>query len=1077
MNRYQRPAVQPASNIYGDPQRSQSLTNGAGQAALAALRMHSPSLQQQQQQQQPAAIRRTPQPRRANSLVTAPRSNSLRTYTYQPKGSYIPGQANINNNPNKTQHLAKRSAGSFSSRTSAYAKSPVLRHDGENEEESIIITTKTTKVVDSQGRTQSITTETIKTLPDGSNIIEKTTKNISRSNSRTNSLRNNSILSASNPGYNLTKIEEDLQDFDYSYQIDGPHDLEPNLKLHTGEPSLGPPIQEEFSSFNKNERAGSLLSENNLRRATSSDSSPSKPLKSILKHRLAEASEFRDAADLVADPETPTISSHPYKNFTTPDATHLQPKSKVPSIPSPTNQSQVKSNMLKQLGSPATARSPRNDDLGSFRSANSPPGSIKFSPEVETIPIYSHGKPSTPMQPKYKQLESEEKLKLSNQELYAKALLVAQERVYGNKILSPQANSAPIVESPVYDTIVEEQPKRTLSLVSNMSSLVENKTKRDKKLDDYNKVGVEDRYKYGNHHKDFAVHSFRNSDENPKPSSRKERAKEEKKLFKQQKLEAEKEKEHEKQLKKEEEKQRKEEEKLKKEETKKKRKSSGRGLFGRKKKDEVSAPLEVAGVTAAGAVVGAGAIVASTVGGASDPAHGKNSTVPQSSFAGPNDQQEPTHLQRPTVPQSSFSGPVHQQEPVYENQPKPEPVYTEKAVPAHMGVPVSEKETIPEQEPASREAFLSEDYVHNMPSPTIIPDSEVTLRETGQIVSDANKLPVVEESNLVAPATPPSHTFEPPQILSRKAPDSPSTSNFKEPIEKPVLNTVIPETEADARSGDYATDDDTDIDDTEDTNIVQGGSGVVRVAPDVNTKNFDLSGTPTPVQEDDNDIPERIHPVIEKEKLGGVITQVDYPGEAIVLGPDDVPVEAIEVGPVNSKYHDPSTTLPTIISGLDGSPIVLESGDKSSSFDETGTSYENKGVAILNKKLILSSKQDELNEIGLNGKSEVGKGPEVAKASERIDSGQPDVDNAPVIYSEHETQSYGGKYGEFLPAEGPKPKTPSDATASSADEPPEVDSHPSELEKKPSVLSKITGKKYNKFKHKLFKYFLNTYDK
>lgn len=1076
MNRYQRPAVQPASNLYGDPQRSQSLTNGAGQAALAALRMHSPSLQQQQQQ--PSGIRRTPQPRRANSLVTAPRSNSLRTYTYQPKASYIPGQANINNNPNKSQPLAKRPTGSLSSRTSAYANSPVIQHYDENEEESIIITTKTTKVVDSQGRTQSITTETIKTLPDGSNIIEKTTKNISRSNSRTNSLRNNSILSASNPGYNLTKIEEDLQDFDYSYQIDGPHDLESNLKLHTGEPSLGPPIQEEFSSFNKNERAGSLLSENNLKRVTSSDSSPSKPLKSILKHRLVETSEFRD--DPVADPETPTTNSHPYKNFTTSDATRLQPKSKVPSIPSPSNQSQVKNNMLKQLGSPATARSSiKNDDLGSFRSANSPPGSIKFSPEVETIPIYSHGKPNTPAQHKYKQLESEEKLKLSNQELYAKALLVAQERVYGNKTLVTQPASAPTVESPVSDTIVEEQPKRTLSLVSNMSSLVDNKIKRDKKLDDYNKVGVEDRYKYENHHKDFAVHSFRNNDENPKPSSRKERAKEEKRLFKQQKLEAEKEKEHEKQLKKEEDKQRKEEEKLEKEETKKKRKSSGRGLFGRKKKDEISAPLEVAGVTAAGSVVGAGAIVASTAGDVSDAAHLQSPSIPQSSFSGPIYQRDPAHVQSPIVPQSSISEPIHQQEAVHQNELKSDPVYAEEIAPVHNPAPALEKETVPEQEPSSEEAFMSEDFVHKMPSPTIIPDSGVTLSETEQVLVDASSTPVVVGSDTVPPSTPPSHTFEPPQNLSRKAPDSPSTSNYKEPIEKPVLNTVIPEVEGDARSGDYATDEDTDIDDTEDTNTVQGKSGVVRETPKIKPEDFDLSGTPTPVHEGDNEVPDRIHPVIAKEKLGGATTPVDYPDETIELGPDDVPVEAIEVGTIESKYEDPSTTLPTIIAGLDGSPIVLESGDKSSSFDETGTSYENKENKIMNKKLILSDKQDELNEIeqGMNGKSELEHSLGVAQVSEGIESQQPDVDNVPVRYKEQESQSYGGKYSEVLPTDGPKTKTPSDATASSADEPPEVDSHPSELEKKPSVLSKITGKKYNKFKHKLFKYFLNTYDK
>ncbi|KAM9890712.1 hypothetical protein OXX69_012500, partial [Metschnikowia pulcherrima] len=57
-------------------------------------------------------------------------------------------------------------------------------------------------------------------MPDGSNVIETKTTNISRSNSRANS-RTNSLQggasSVHHNAYNLNKIEEDLSDFDYTY--------------------------------------------------------------------------------------------------------------------------------------------------------------------------------------------------------------------------------------------------------------------------------------------------------------------------------------------------------------------------------------------------------------------------------------------------------------------------------------------------------------------------------------------------------------------------------------------------------------------------------------------------------------------------------------------------------------------------------------------------------------------------------------------------------------------------------------------------------------------------------------------
>lgn len=1158
MNRYQRPNVpQAGSNQYGDTQRAQSLSNGAGQAALAALRMHSPALNQQSQQPSSPVNRNTQAAaRRANSLTTAQRTNSLRTYTYNPKPSYIPGQANINNNPSKRVSSAghykspaspksARARNSLTSRTPAYSQPSEHNDEEHHGEESIIITTKTTKIVDSQGRTQSITTETIKSLPDGSNIIEKTTKNISRGNSRSNSLRNNSILSGNN-GYNLSKIEEDLQDFDYSYQVDGPHGIghsEPKLKLNTVENSLGSPIQEEFSSLpnysGNNDRAGSLLSENNIKRVTSSDSSPSKPLKSILKNRLAtnipqialddetqSNQEFKDAADTFVEPEDSAAITHPYKKFTSTEAAYLPPKSKVPSIPSPPSQSNVKSNIIKQLGSPVASHPARNDDLGSFKSATSPPGSIKFSPEVETIPIYSNSKLGSPGQTKYKQLESEEKLKLSNQELYAKALLVAQERVYGNKTQSPASPvkaAVPVVESPISEV---EPQRRTFSLVSNMSSLVENKTKRDKKLDDYNKAGVEDRYRYENHHRDFAVHSFRSGDENPKPSSRKERAKEEKRLLKQQKLEAEKAKEVEKQLKKEEEKQRKEEEKLRKEEAKKaKRLSSGTGLFGRRKSKDhgVSAPLEATAVTAAGAVVGAGAIAGSTVAAATNEI---GSAIPQAAQAGTFS--GPVHVfKRPAEPQevytapannvpTSSQGPVEPQE--VNTAPPSNPVPISSQVPAEQRevyttpartIPISSPSPAKSQEvynaptsnpvPTSSQAPAEPQEVYAAPASTVATSSHVPAAVVSkEALLDNTPAETEKVKDVVKPRTPPNpvHEFEPPH-KSGNVPGSPATSNYKEPIEKPVLNQIAPDADSEVRSGEFITDEDTDIDDTEEIKPERGlpkehiASALATEPPQVNTEATDLSSTITPVPHDNDGVPDRIHPGFGQDELARAATP---PLSAI---PADFPVDAIEIGPIDSsvsKYHEPTAKLPTIIAGLDGSPIVLDSADKSSSFDHTIVSNEERSAKeseYVNKKLALSNKQDELDVLQHSQKAEVDDvlSPPVVKETyplPRLPDHSVDSYSQERIAEEHtpvktiqEPHPYAIKYDDLAPDVGAvaNGKTPSDATASSADEPPEVLDNSPELEKKPTILSKISGKKYNKFKQKLFKYFVNTYEK
>ncbi|EDK47270.1 hypothetical protein LELG_05451 [Lodderomyces elongisporus NRRL YB-4239] len=306
----------------------------AGQAAAAALRLHSSPVQNNPNQfNRTAAQRQYGAVARSNSLSSSGRANSLRQYTYNPLASYNPVQSRVgvsrrsnsltaaslqsrgsltrssqlshnqlqqrhsnlynsqqNQNQNQNQHQqhqhqqqqygsylpeetedelyydhngehisgqrraagAKQRAGSLGRRGNARYGDERLVGQGEEqgleeeeqdndeeeeEEEEFVVTTTTTKVVDAHGRVQSITTKTIKTFPDGSNIVETSTKNISRSNSRNNSLssanyRNNSLTQIP---ISLSKIDEDLQNFDYDYQVDEPESRGNALKLNTDE--------------------------------------------------------------------------------------------------------------------------------------------------------------------------------------------------------------------------------------------------------------------------------------------------------------------------------------------------------------------------------------------------------------------------------------------------------------------------------------------------------------------------------------------------------------------------------------------------------------------------------------------------------------------------------------------------------------------------------------------------------------------------------------------------------------------------------------------------------------------------
>lgn len=589
-------------NVAGIPNngidRNASISNSAGSAALAALRLH----QNSQPIQTPANRSNS---LRSNSMSTANRANSmsgrsnqnransLRTYSYHPKGSYTPGQATIpdarrysslnsNTNLSNFQHQHQQPKKSPVKRLSSMNSNTSLQRpvyeDADEDEGETVITTQTTKVVDGQGRVQSITTKTIKTLPDGSNIIETTTKNISRGNSRNNSLRNNSILSSSAANINLQKIDEDLHDFEYNYELDNDRSIKPQVQINSvpDDTSREDDLIHNANSLRLNHdqltlRTGSITSRK------SHDSSPGKPLKSILKN--TQRPEFTNDDQPRASPVEETFHAekvkhvdsaipheshkkdHPYKTIGNPLTN--PPSIKVPEVPSYDGNGSNKSQAVLRspVSSPSSKQnsrfSPNNRaNLSPEASATSPGSSIKFDERVETFPIYDTDFEAP-------------KEKLSNQELYNKALEVAMEKVYGNQNKDPQ--SSPDLSVP--------------------TSAIAKKNKRDKKLEILGHSGVNDNYKYENHHKDFAIHSLRDGGNSLKPQSRKDRVKEEKKQQK----------ELEKQLKAEEKQKKLEAKEQAKEQAKyeaknrklidkqSKKTSPIRNIFGRKKKDNSDA--------------------------------------------------------------------------------------------------------------------------------------------------------------------------------------------------------------------------------------------------------------------------------------------------------------------------------------------------------------------------------------------------------------------------------------------------------------------------------------------------------
>lgn len=532
------------------PQRAQSMTS-AGQAAAMALRLHSSPQKSQQQQPQQRTAAQT-QYARAQSL-TSGRSNSMRQYTYNPKPSYVPGNASI---PNARRYNSLTSA----SRVNYNSNVPTspLQHQytqihEENEgadEEEIIITTTTTKVVDSQGRTTSLTTKTVKTLPDGSNIIETTTKNISRTNSRANSLnsgtnyRSGSLTRAAN--INLSKIDEDLQNFEYDYQVDNPALDNPETKL-----MLNLPDNSEQQA--PKELGSPFLASDHPITAVRSDSLNSqgqpKPLRSILKNSqvpiIVEKPASPSKLPLVAAAAAASVTSSPRgdirQQVVESDDSFKSPISRAPISPV-SLQSPNKSRFSRVPGSP-------NQRIG-----GSPPSSIRFNEKVQTIPVYNEDsdtrvraqrvKVSTPSAPaKTKQQ--------TDADLYAAAMKAAMKKVYGDR--DPNQQAAAQESVPTSKVAPEEPKKMKLGFIalsprdkshherkSSFNSETENVAKTSEESADSDATPakaikgslaqeVPPDYEYVNHHREFVTHSLRGDN---KGSTRKDRVKEEKRKAK-----------------------------------------------------------------------------------------------------------------------------------------------------------------------------------------------------------------------------------------------------------------------------------------------------------------------------------------------------------------------------------------------------------------------------------------------------------------------------------------------------------------------------------------------------------------
>ncbi|KAF3987601.1 hypothetical protein FT663_03738 [Candidozyma haemuli var. vulneris] len=528
--------------------------NNASQAALAALSIHNKNAQDNQHQQQyNPSLQAYQASGRANSLAGGHRSNSMRSYTYNPKPSYQTGPANtrsysLRSNslrgapPVRSNSLSQRPtpaagrqapsqrANSLTARQPPVARSGSLTRSplsqragsltgshrglnsmsGFNEEEEeyndddVISSTKTTKVVDSMGRTCSITTETIRTLPDGSNVVETTTKNLSRSGSRSNSMRNNSMsLAHSNANYNLNKIEEDLQDFDYNY-LDQPPSQPPKLNLGHHEPQQSPQKQPQS--------LGPAFE--GSRRSSDYGQHPPPPSQQPSQYPQQQAAQGPRGRHEVSG--SPSTSTSPRLKSILKQSPHVAHLNSPPNPEADRLKNSLSPNEEDFKDASEKLNYHKSPPLKPTVASNASGGnSIKFLEQVETIPYESNNH-------NYAEVQRAEALKQAKEKqeginMYEQAMKVAMAKVYGSNDGGTSALTPP--QSP--------QVNQNQDSNGQFDKLVDNKIKKDQKREK-DDGGVRSNYIYENHHKDFAMHSLRGEDE-PGQTSRKERAKEEKK--------------------------------------------------------------------------------------------------------------------------------------------------------------------------------------------------------------------------------------------------------------------------------------------------------------------------------------------------------------------------------------------------------------------------------------------------------------------------------------------------------------------------------------------------------------------
>ena len=164
------------------------------------------------------------------------------TYVHTPKTSYSAGpkqyrSASMLSTQRSLHHIGEHDDQSSLRALSLLQESPITQED--------IIRTKTITHVDQFGNTQSITTEVVRALPDGSNIIEKTV-DFSRPNSRCNSTRLLLFIPSEHDVHSMSRINEELNDFADSY-------LEQSRGISKINTSCGLTSSERSNSFSRSQ--------------------------------------------------------------------------------------------------------------------------------------------------------------------------------------------------------------------------------------------------------------------------------------------------------------------------------------------------------------------------------------------------------------------------------------------------------------------------------------------------------------------------------------------------------------------------------------------------------------------------------------------------------------------------------------------------------------------------------------------------------------------------------------------------------------------------------------------------------